>query len=400
MPVTRTRHTTLALTALVLGGVGIGTAEFIAMGLLPDTARDLGVSIPAGGASIAAYALGVVVGAPVLAVAGAAWPRRTLLVGLLIVLAVGNALVALAPNFELLVVARALTGLPHGAFFGVASLAAVDLMPPGMACRAVGRVMLGIPFANLFGVPAGTWLGQQLGWRTAYGAIAILALLSALLVRVAVPQSFPHPDGAMRRELRALRRVQVWLTLLTAAIGFGGMFAMNSYIAPTFTEVTGQPASIVPVVMFLLGVAGLIGTPLGGRLVDWSVLRTIAIGLGGLALNLALFTVTSRWLIPAIVSVMLCSVCAGLLVVSLQLRLMTVAGDAKNLGAASNHAALNVANALGAWLGGVVLAAGYGYTAPSWVGVALAVCGGLVFALSLALHQRGGPIRGTSASRG
>jgi len=178
------------------------------------------------------------------------------------------------------------------------------------------------------------------------------------------------------------------------------MFAMNSYIAPTFTEVTGQPASIVPVVMFLLGVAGLIGTPLGGRLVDWSVLRTIAIGLGGLALNLALFTVTSRWLIPAIVSVMLCSVCAGLLVVSLQLRLMTVAGDAKNLGAASNHAALNVANALGAWLGGVVLAAGYGYTAPSWVGVALAVCGGLVFALSLALHQRGGPIRGTSASRG
>lgn len=228
MPVTRTRRTTLALTALVLGGVGIGTAEFIAMGLLPDTAHDLGVSIPAGGASIAAYALGVVVGAPVLAVAGAAWPRRTLLVGLQIVLAVGNALVALAPSFELLVAARALTGLPHGAFFGVASLAAVDLMPPGMAGRAVGRVMLGIPFANLFGVPAGTWLGQQLGWRTAYGAIAILALLSALLVRVAVPQSFPHPDGAMRRELRALRRVQVWLTLLTAAIGFGGMFAMNS----------------------------------------------------------------------------------------------------------------------------------------------------------------------------
>lgn len=388
MPVTQARHTNLAIIALILGGVGIGTTEFIAMGLLPETAGDLGVSIPAGGASIAAYAVGVVVGAPILAVAGASWPRRTMLAGLLATLAIGNALVALAPNFGLLVGARFLAGLPHGAFFGVASLAAVDLMPPQMAGRAVSRVMLGIPFANLLGVPAGTWLGQQFGWRTAYGVIGGLALISALLVHLVVPQSYPHPDGAMRRELRALKNLQVWLTLLTGAIGFGGMFAMNSYIAPTITEVTKQPASVVPVIMLVLGLGGLVGTPIAGRMADWSVLRTIGIGLATLAANLALFTWTSQWLIPAALSILACSICAGMLVVGLQMRLMQVAGDARNLGAASNHAALNVANALGAWLGGAVLAAGYGYTAPSWVGFALALAGGLIFAVSLLVHQR------------
>ncbi|GAA1808723.1 MAG: MFS transporter [Actinobacteria bacterium] len=388
MPVTQARHTNLAIIALILGGVGIGTTEFIAMGLLPETAGDLGVSIPAGGASIAAYAVGVVVGAPILAVAGASWPRRTMLAGLLATLAIGNALVALAPNFGLLVGARFLAGLPHGAFFGVASLAAVDLMPPQMAGRAVSRVMLGIPFANLLGVPAGTWLGQQFGWRTAYGVIGGLALISALLVHLVVPQSYPHPDGAMRRELRALKNLQVWLTLLTGAIGFGGMFAMNSYIAPTITEVTKQPASVVPVIMLVLGLGGLVGTPIAGRMADWSILRTIGIGLATLAANLALFTWTSQWLIPAALSILACSICAGMLVVGLQMRLMQVAGDARNLGAASNHAALNVANALGAWLGGAVLAAGYGYTAPSWVGFALALAGGLIFAVSLLVHQR------------
>jgi len=388
MPVTQARHTNLAIIALILGGVGIGTTEFIAMGLLPETAGDLGVSIPAGGASIAAYAVGVVVGAPILAVAGASWPRRTMLAGLLATLAIGNALVALAPNFGLLVGARFLAGLPHGAFFGVASLAAVDLMPPQMAGRAVSRVMLGIPFANLLGVPAGTWLGQQFGWRTAYGVIGGLALISALLVHLVVPQSYPHPDGAMRRELRALKNLQVWLTLLTGAIGFGGMFAMNSYIAPTITEVTKQPASVVPVIMLVLGLGGLVGTPIAGRMADWSILRTIGIGLATLAANLALFTWTSQWLIPAALSILACSICAGMLVVGLQMRLMQVAGDARNLGAASNHAALNVANALGAWLRGAVLAAGYGYTAPSWVGFALALAGGLIFAVSLLVHQR------------
>lgn len=388
MPVTQARHTNLAIIALILGGVGIGTTEFIAMGLLPETAGDLGVSIPAGGASIAAYAVGVVVGAPILAVAGASCPRRTMLAGLLATLAIGNALVALAPNFGLLVGARFLAGLPHGAFFGVASLAAVDLMPPQMAGRAVSRVMLGIPFANLFGVPAGTWLGQQFGWRTAYGVIGGLALISALLVHLVVPQSYPHPDGAMRRELRALKNLQVWLTLLTGAIGFGGMFAMNSYIAPTITEVTKQPASVVPVIMLVLGLGGLVGTPIAGRMADWSILRTIGIGLATLAGNLALFTWTSQWLVPAALSILACSICAGMLVVGLQMRLMQVAGDARNLGAASNHAALNVANALGAWLGGVVLAAGYGYTAPSWVGFGLALAGGVIFAVSLLVHQR------------
>ena len=380
---TRARPTALSLIALILGGVGVGTAEFVAMGLLPETAHGLGVSIPSAGATISAYALGVVVGAPLLAVLAAKAPRRTLLVSLLVTLAVGDMLMALAPNFALAVAARFATGLPHGAYFGVAALAAVDLMPAGMAGRAVSRVMLGVPLANIAGVPLGTWIGQQFGWRTTYVVLCVVSLLAAALVWRVVPQSRGRAPGAMRRELGALKRVQVWLALLTGAIGFGGMFAMNSYISPTLTEVTGQPATVVPVVMLLLGVAGLLGTTLGGRLADWSVLWTIGIGLSALAINLALFTGTAHWLIPAVLSIMVCSICAGLLVVSLQMRLMQVAGDAENLGAASNHAALNVANALGAWLGGVVIAAGHGYTAPAWVGAGLAVGGLLIFLVAL-----------------
>lgn len=386
---TTPRHRTLATTALVIGGIAIGTAEFVTMGLLPDIADGIGVSIPAAGHTISAYAAGVVVGAPTIAVLGARLPRRALLMGLMVVFALGNIGSALVPSYAELIATRFVSGLPHGAFFGVASLVAVDMAPPGMAGRAVSRVMLGIPVANVLGVPGATWLGQHAGWRSAYWLVGSLAVATVALVGWFVPHSGPDRTATIRRELSAFGSVQVWLTLLIGAIGFGGMFAMYSYIAPTVVEVTNLPAASVPIFLLAFGIGGLVGTPLAGRLADWSVLKTIMIACLGTCVSLAVFTQTAKWAVPAVLTVFVVSVLGSALVLGLQLRLMQVAGAAQTLGAASNHASLNLANALGAWLGGLVIAAGWGYTAPSWVGAGLALGGLAVLGVSLALHRRG-----------
>jgi Arabinose efflux permease len=382
------RHAALATAALVLGGVAIGTTEFVTMGILPEISTDLAVTIPQAGHAISAYAAGVVVGAPLIAAVGASWPRKGLLLGLLAALIVGNAAAALAPGYESLVAARFLAGLPHGAYFGVASLVAIELAPVGQAGRAVGRVMLGIPVANVLGVPFATWLGQQLGWRFAYWLVVAVGALAVGLVALVVPHVARDLEGTVRRELKEFANLQVLLTLLVGAIGFGGLFAMLSYIAPTLTEVTGLAASWVPWYLLASGVGGIVGTPIAGRMADWSVLRSAVIGLAGTAANLTVFALVAQWAIPALICVFLSAVFAGILVVSLQLRLMDVARKAKTLGAASNHAAFNTANALGAWLGGLVIARGYGFTAPSWVGVGLALGGLIVLGISLLVHRR------------
>ncbi|WP_404350749.1 MFS transporter [Phycicoccus jejuensis] len=382
------RHASLATFALILGGIAIGTTEFVTMGLLPEIADGVGVSIPTAGHAISAYAAGVVVGAPLIAALGATLPRKGLLVGLMVALAVGNSFSALAPGYETLVGARFLAGLPHGAYFGVAALVAVDLAPAGRAGRAVGTVMLGIPVANVLGVPGATWLGQTLGWRSAYWLVVVLGLLTVALVLAQVPHLPGDRSRTVRSELSALTNVQVLLTLAVAAIGFGGMFAMYSYIAPTVTDVTGLPASAVPLFLLVFGAAGFVGNLVAGRMGDWSVLRSIVIGMVGLGAALGLFALVAQWAVPALVVLALASVLASVLVINLQLRLMQVAGEAQTLAAAGNHAALNLANALGAWLGGVVIARGYGYTAPSWVGVGLAVLGLGVLGVSVLLHRR------------
>ncbi|HET7279439.1 MAG TPA: MFS transporter [Dermatophilaceae bacterium] len=382
------RRVFIATVALVLGGFGIGTTEFVTMGLLPDIAQGLRVSIPSAGHAISAYAVGVVIGAPAIAVVGARWPRRALLLGLMALFAAGNVASAVAPSYGSLLLFRFVAGLPHGAFFGVASLVAVDMAPLGRAGRAVGRVMLGIPLANVVGVPAATWLGQHLGWQAAYWTVGGLGLLTVLLVAVFVPHTPHDADSTIRRELAAFSRLQVWLTLLVGAIGFGGMFAMYSYIAPTVTQVTRLPASAIPLFLLVFGLGGLVGTTLGGRLADWSVLRSLVFSTAGTAAVLALFAVTSQWAVPALLTVFAVSVVVSVLVINLQLRLMTVAGGAKTLGAASNHAALNLANALGAWLGGVVIDRGWGYTAPSLVGAALSLAGLAVLGVSVWVHRR------------
>ncbi len=387
-PATDPRTVRLAFIALIMGGFGIGVTEFVTMGLLPQIADGVGVSIPTAGHTISAYALGVVIGAPLIATLGARAPRRALLLSLIAVFAVGNALAALAPGYGTFIAARFFAGLPHGAFFGLASLVAVSLVPPGRRGRAVGTVMLGIPLAMIVGVPTATWMGQAVGWRTAYWAVALIGVLTFVLIRAWVPITPADQDQSWRRELRVFGSLQVWLTLAVGSIGFGGMFAMYSYIAPTVTEVTGLAQAWVPVFLFVFGLGAIVGTWTGGRMADWSILRSLVLNGAVMAVLLLVFTVTSQWVIPALVTLFAVSAVSGAWVIGMQMRLMSVAGQAKTLGAALNHSALNLANALGAWLGGLAIAAGFGYTSPSLVGAGLASAGLLVLALSVLVHLR------------
>lgn len=382
------RNVRLATLALIMGGFAIGVTEFVTMGLLPQIAAGINEDIPTAGHTISAYAVGVVVGAPVISILAAKAPRQAMLLALMAVFALGNALSAMAPNYESLMVARFFSGLPHGAFFGMASLVAISLAPKGRSGRAVATVMLGIPFANLLGVPAATWMGQAYGWETAYWAVAIIGVITVVMIMAWVPKTQADPNQDWRREMAAFRSTQVWLTLLVGAIGFGGMFAMYSYIAPTVTEVTGRPESWVPLFLLSFGFGMIVGTKLGGRLADWSILRSLVFNGVLMTGLLAAFSVTAQWTIPALITVFLISVFTGAWVMGLQMRLMSVAGDAKNLGAAMNHASLNFANALGALLGGAIVAAGYGYRAPSLVGAGLATAGLVVLAISVLVHRR------------
>jgi DHA1 family inner membrane transport protein len=384
------RHFALAVLALAMGGFAIGTTEFVTMGLLPDIADGVGISIPEAGHLISAYAVGVVVGAPVLVFFGARWPRRGLLVALMAAYAVFNAASALAGSYEQLLLARFLDGLPHGAYFGVASLVAASMAPTGRKGRAVAMVMLGLSVANVVGVPAATWLGQHLGWRAAFWAVAGLAVLTVALVLAYVPRCPGDAEATGRRELSAFTKPQVWLTMLAGAIGFGGMFAVYSYIAPTVTEVGGLSRSAVPVFLLAFGLGMVVGTWVAGELADWSVFRSLLGSSIGLGVLLLVFAALAPYGWVAIVPAFLITVIGSVLVVNLQLRLMDVAGDAQALGAAMNHASLNVANALGAWLGGLVIAAGLGYRSTAVVGAALSVAGFLVVVASAAVHVRSG----------
>lgn len=381
-------HVGLALLALATGGFAIGTTEFVTMGLLPEIATGVAVDIPTAGHVISAYALGVVVGAPLLAFLGAGWPRRALLVALMVAFAAANAASALAPSYESLVAARFLSGLPHGAYFGVASLVAASLAAPGRKGRAVATVMLGLSVANVLGVPAATWLGQHLGWRSAFWTVAALGLVTVALVVWRVPGRPGDPAASGRRELAVFGNGQVWLTLLAGAIGFGGMFAVYSYIAPTVTGVGGLSRSAVPVFLLVFGVGMVAGTWLAGELADWSVFRSLLGSSLGLAVVLLLFALLAPAGWAALPVAFAITTLGSVLVVNLQLRLMAVAHEAQTLGAALNHASLNVANALGAWLGGLVIAAGWGYRAPALVGAALSLAGLAVLAVSGRLHLR------------
>jgi DHA1 family inner membrane transport protein len=386
---TATRDRTLlrAVLALGVGGFSIGTGEFVIMGLLPEVARDLGVTIPQAGHVISAYALGVVIGAPALAVLAAGWGRRTLLIALMMAYALGNFGSALAPGYLSLNLLRFVSGLPHGTYFGVAALVAASLAPPGRRAAAVGMVMLGLTGATLAGVPIASALGQRYGWRAAFVFVGAIALLAAVLLRVGVPDVPAERGAGPLRELQALRNPHVWLTLGIGAIGFGGMFAVFSYIKPTLTEVAGLPLARVPLMLALFGTGMVAGNLVGARLADRSLMRTI----GGLLLwsvvVLGGFVFAAHHVASAALGIFL----VGTIVAigpALQIRLMDVAGEAQTLAAALNHSAFNLANALGAWLGGVAISAGLGWTSTGWVGALLAIAGFGVFALALRAERR------------
>ncbi len=391
----------LALLALALGGFTIGTTEFMTMGLLPEVAAGVDVSIPTAGHLISAYALGVVVGAPLLAVLGARAPRRRLLVWLMAGYAVANLFSAAVSSVELLALARFVDGLPHGAYFGVASLVAADLARPGRQGRAVAQVMLGLSVANVVGVPAATWLGQELGWRAGYLTASVLAVVTMAAIALVVPPVPGNPDAVWRRELSALAKPQVLLALAAGAVGFGGMFAIYTYISPIATDVAGLSRGAVPVVLLVLGLGMVVGTWVAGAMADWSVRASMVIGSLGMALALVLFWFVAPFGWALVGASFLVTVLGSLLVINLQLRLMDVSGEAQTLGAAMNHASLNVANALGAWIGGAVISAGYGLRAPALAGAALSLVGLLVLVVALRADRPGkGPSSGDEAGSG
>ncbi|MGR9210719.1 MFS transporter [Rhizobium leguminosarum] len=377
----------LVQLALACGGFGIGTGEFAIMGLLPNVADTFSVTTPQAGYVISAYALGVVVGAPVIAVLAAKMARRTLLLTLMLIFAAGNISSAMAPTFESFTLLRFVSGLPHGAYFGVAALVAASMVPVHRRARAVGRVMLGLTVATLLGTPLTTFFGQSLDWQVAFFSVGVLGLLTVALIWFYVPKDRVSEEAGFLRELGAFRRPQVWLTLGIAAVGYGGMFAMFSYIASTTTEVAMLPETAVPIMLVLFGVGMNAGNFIGSWLADKSLLGTIG---GSLIYNVVVLTTFSLtaanpYMLGLCVFLVGCGFAAG---PALQTRLMDVAADAQTLAAASNHSAFNIANAIGAWLGGLVIAAGYGFAATGYVGAVLSFLGLFVFAASLRLERR------------
>ncbi|MEU7634008.1 MFS transporter [Nocardia sp. NPDC049220] len=376
------------MLALALGGFGIGTTEFVTMGLLPELASAMHISEPTAGHAVSAYALGVVIGAPVIAALGARVARKRLLVGLMVGFTLGSVATVVAPSFQTLVLARFVSGLPHGAYFGVASLAAASLAPVGQRAKAIAAVMLGLSGANVVGVPAATWLGQHLGWRDAFVVVAVIGLATVVALFRFVPELTGVKATNPMTELGALRRPQVLLTLLVGAVGFGGMFAVYTYIATTLTDVAGMRVGQVPLVLMLFGVGMVVGNIVGGVLTDRGVDSSIFTIMIAMAVILAGFVAAAHNPYSAAVGAFLVGGSGAALGPALQTRLMDVAADAQTLAAALNHAALNMANAAGAWLGGIVIAAGLGYTAPAVVGACLAIVGIFLFAATVSLARR------------
>lgn len=386
-----------ALVALALGGVAIGLTEFVAMGLLPDIARGLlpqeyaqssSNAVARAGWMITAYALGVVVGAPLIAALSARLPRKKLVLGLLALFAVGTVASAIAPTFDLVMVARFAAALPHGAYFGAAGLLAATLMGPGNEARGFAIVLSGLTVSNVVGVPLITRLGQAAGWRVAYLVIAGVFVLTLLAVLAVVPEVAAAVDGSPAAELRALRTPQVWLVAATGAVGFAGFFAVNTYIAPVTTDVTGLSAATVPWALVAVGLGMTVGNALGGWFADRNLQRSMVIGFVAMTVSIAAFSLIASTRVGLFVGAFLVGATSLYLGPVLQACLITAAPEAQLMGAALNQSATNIANSLGAALGSVAITAGLGYLAPARVGIVLAVVGLALGMVSFAAGRR------------
>lgn len=381
-----------SLLALAIGAFGIGTTEFVIVGLLPDVADDLSVSIPSAGMLVTGYALGVVVGAPLMTAAGARLPRKTMLVALMAIFIAGNLLCALAGDYTALMGGRLIAALTHGAFFGIGSVVAADLVAPDRRASAIALMFTGLTLANVLGVPLGTFLGQQFGWRSTFWAVTGIGVVGLLGLITLVPAQ-PRPEsGALHAELAVFRKPQVWLALTTTVLGFGGVFASFTYLAPMMTELAGFSDGAVAWLLVLFGVGLCVGNVLGGRAADRALMPSLYVILGGLCVVLVIFTFTSQAALPAAITLAAFGAIGFATVPPLQARVMQQAAGAPALASAANIAAFNLGNALGAWLGGLAVAHGLGWTSPTWIGAGLAAAGLGTAALSGLLdRRRGGP---------
>ena len=378
----------LAIFALALGGFCIGTTEFVAMGLIQEIAADLNISVPAAGHFISAYALGVTIGAPVIAILGARIPRKILLIGLMLFYGIANGLTALAHSTETVMLSRFIAGLPHGAYFGVGALVAAELAGPSRRASAVAQMMLGLTLATVVGVPLATWLGQQFGWRTGFEFSALIAFLTVAVVILYIPKIQVQATASIKTELAGLKNVQMWLTLGVGAIGFGGMFSVYSYVSPILTEYTGANIEVVPVALAIWGAGMVIGGLVAGWLADRYLNKTIV----GILVSSALAFVLTSFMLSDLYTAFLALFLIGLTVMglggTLQTRLMDVAGEAQAVAASLNHSAFNLANALGAFLGGWVLSHGMGWLAPVWVGFVLSLGGLIILLFAFAVEKK------------
>ncbi|MDQ0279646.1 DHA1 family inner membrane transport protein [Arthrobacter silviterrae] len=386
-----------AIFALAIGGFGIGTTEFAMMGLLPNVAEGVHVTVPEAGHVISAYALGVVVGAPLLVALSAKWPRKTLALALMALFTLGNLSSVFAQDYVTLMVTRFVAGLPHGAYFGVAAVLAASLVAPTKRGRAIAMVMMGLSVANVVGVPLATLVGQQFGWRLMFVLVAFVGLVTLAAIAKAIPARKAHPDASLRRELSALKRSQVWLTLFIGVVGFGGFFAVYTYIANTMTDVAGFSAGFLPVIVGLYGLGMVAGSFVGGKLADWSVMGSIYLMMACIAAVLVVYALTVHIQWAALLMTFVIGASGSMLIPSLQTRLLDVSPGAPTLASSLNHSALNMANALGAFVGGLVITWGWGFTAPALVGAVLAVLG-LAIAGASGMLERTNRTRATAAA--
>jgi len=386
----------IALLALALGGFGIGLTEFVIAGLLPEVSRDLGVTEAAAGMLISGYALSVAVGAIGLTAAVHRFDRKRVLVGLMVLFIAGNLVSALAPGYEVLMIGRVLSALTHGAFFGIGAVVAASLVEAEKRAGAIALMFGGLTIANVLGVPFGTLLGQQLGWRATFWAITVIGVVALIGIALLLPAragaagaADAGAGGGLRGELRAFARPQVWFSLAVTVLGFGGMFGAFTYIAFTLTGVSGFASAWVPWLLVLFGLGMFAGNWAGGRAADRSVPRTLAAVLGALVLVLAAFAALAAQPVAAVILLIAMGVFGFATVPALQLRIMGDAGDAPTLASGANIAAFNVGNALGAWLGGLAISAGGGYTSPLWVGAVLTAGALATFLIAEAFRRRG-----------